>query len=307
MATWQFTTNQTPTTTGNGMWTFITTLVTAGWLVKADSDGTTYNSSGGQVTGGGTGAHGLGNNLAWIRIQAPDAAHEFTFQNLVTAGDGNWRVKYSASAHFTGGSPGAGQTPTSTDQIILNGTASESSPVSTSKMFNGTTGSNRWNMAADSSSPYGAWLVTFPNGGGNPNGGFLFDAMKSGSYQSGDTDPYIACSRNSTSTMFGGASSDMYIAMGINGTNYTPATTTYLFPPGTPAVTSWSSNPYTGKYDLFPVFYYQASVTYKGTSNYLNWFTGSKTTPTPLDASTLNDTMLFGSMVFPWNGTTITI
>ncbi len=107
-----FSTGNTPATGAVAMWTLINTMVSAGWLVKADSDGSTYNATGGQVTGGASGAHGLGNNSAWVRIQSPlvgGNTRELTIQRGTT--DVIWRLKYSCNKKFSGGAPAATVTP----------------------------------------------------------------------------------------------------------------------------------------------------------------------------------------------------
>ena len=66
-----FSVNNAPLTGATAMYTLISTLMSAGWLKKADSDGTTYSSTGVQVTSGNSGTNGLGNTNAWVRLQAP--------------------------------------------------------------------------------------------------------------------------------------------------------------------------------------------------------------------------------------------
>lgn len=109
-------------------YTLKTKLVEAGWVVKASSDGTTYNSTGDQITSAGTGAGGMNRSLAWFRIQDPAGLREFTFQRG-SAGVSNWRVKYSASSKFTGGSPAATVTPSATDEAIILGGGTDASPT----------------------------------------------------------------------------------------------------------------------------------------------------------------------------------
>lgn len=115
-----------PATGAVAMWAVIATIVAAGGSVLADSDGTTYNASGGQVTSGASSAGGLGNTNAWVRVRTV-GGHEFTIQrgttNLV------WRIKYSQSAGFSGGTPSASQTPTATDQAIRCGGGTDASPT----------------------------------------------------------------------------------------------------------------------------------------------------------------------------------
>ena len=154
----QYSTNNTPVTGGAAIYIALTTLVNAGWTVKSSSDGTTYNSSGNQITSGGTGTGGYGNAKAWFRIQAPAIGgknRELTIQTPNTA-TSSARIKYSPSAGFTGGSPSATQTPTASDEVLLCGSAlgTDSSPTGTA-IFTAD-GSYRFSMmAGDISIGYG--------------------------------------------------------------------------------------------------------------------------------------------------------
>lgn len=108
----------TPASFAECMYQLKELLKTAGWTVQSSSDGTTYNASGDQITSGGSGAGGMANTNAWFRIRSPAGASnpEFTVQR----GTGNtaWRVKFSQSNAFTGGSPGATQTPSATNERV---------------------------------------------------------------------------------------------------------------------------------------------------------------------------------------------
>ncbi len=112
-----FSVNNTPLTAPIAFYGLISTLVTAGWTKMSDSDGTTYSSSGVQVTSGATGSGGLGNNHAWVRLQSPptnggaitNQTREVIFQRGTS--DFSWRIKYSAHGKFIGGIPNATSTP----------------------------------------------------------------------------------------------------------------------------------------------------------------------------------------------------
>jgi len=82
--------------------------MSAGWLKKADSDGTTYSAIGTQVISGAAGTGGLGNTNAWVRMQSPAVGgktREFIFQRGTL--NTTWKVKYSAYGGFVGGVPSA--------------------------------------------------------------------------------------------------------------------------------------------------------------------------------------------------------
>jgi hypothetical protein len=113
-----FSVNNTPSTNAVAMYQLVAALMSAGWLKMMDSDGTTYSSTGVQVTHGGTGTGGLGNTSSWVRLQSPptnggaivNQTRELTIQRGTT--DVLWRIKYSAYGNFTGGVPTATATPT---------------------------------------------------------------------------------------------------------------------------------------------------------------------------------------------------
>jgi hypothetical protein len=89
-------------------------LKSVGWTVLESSDGSTYNSSGDQITHYSTGANGMNNNYSWFRIRDPSNLREYVFQRGTTSN--SWKGLYSASDRFTGGTPGITTIPTATDQ-----------------------------------------------------------------------------------------------------------------------------------------------------------------------------------------------
>ena len=135
------------------MYTFKELLKTAGWTVPSSSDGTTYNSSGDQITSGASGAGGLANNSAWFRLRDPGGVKEITIQRGTL--NTYYRIKYSFLAKFSGGSPSATQTPSATDEFLMLGTGTDAAPGYTATL--GTDGTYRYNVATDNASPYGFW------------------------------------------------------------------------------------------------------------------------------------------------------
>jgi len=187
-----------PGTAPAAMYLLKATLVTAGWIVKSDSDGLTYASGGGQVTSGGAGAGGLGNSKAWIRIQAPTVENntrEIVFQRSDTApgatGDEQWRIKYSANAGFTGGSPGILQTPSAVDEVVMAGAGTDASPTWQPSVFT-TNNTYRMNISAGGADEYysfAAW--THISGSLTGLNAIALDVMQSGSYPPEDVDPAV--------------------------------------------------------------------------------------------------------------------
>jgi hypothetical protein len=195
--------NNTPSTGAVAMYTLISTLVSAGWTQVDSSDGTTRGAA--QVTGGGTGTHGLGNNNAWVRLAAPSVnggavsnqVREFTFQRGTA--DRDWRIKYSASATFSGGSPSNTATPDATDEVFMTGGGTSASPTFTTSWL-GANGTYRWHVACGGSAEfYSFYAKSLTTGTTTYLSGMFLDVMATGSYPSSDVDPAVVfCSAAST-------------------------------------------------------------------------------------------------------------
>lgn len=100
-------------------------LIAKGWTVPQDSDGTTYSSSGVQITNANLNvANSIWNPLAWYRLVHPTNKIEYIIQKgntNPTTGE-YWRI-YTSVAGFSGGAPNATTPPTATDQIQICGTS----------------------------------------------------------------------------------------------------------------------------------------------------------------------------------------
>lgn len=100
-------------------------LIAKGWTVPQDSDGTTYSSSGTQITNANLNvANSIWNPLAWYRLVHPTSKIEYIIQKgntNPTTGE-YWRI-YTSVAGFTGGAPNATTPPTATDQLQIAGTS----------------------------------------------------------------------------------------------------------------------------------------------------------------------------------------
>lgn len=146
----------TPLTATESIYTLLTALCTAGWVVPAWSDGTTYHDS---VTNNGgavwprtvnpfgsasSGANGIGNTSAWFRVTAPDGSREWLFQR--GAADVTWTVSRSRLG-FTGGSPAAATLPTdATSGLAM---------LAATTLFPAVSNTHRWAISLETSAPYG--------------------------------------------------------------------------------------------------------------------------------------------------------
>jgi hypothetical protein len=179
--------NLAPATGAVAMWNIISALLQAGWTKKADSDGTTYSSSGVQVTSGATGTNGLGNNSAWVRISDPANLRELSIQRGTS--HPNWRIKWSHSAKFTVGTPTATLVASATDEQVLIGTGTDAAPTGVAVF--GSDGLYHLHVGTDNAAPYDFWWMTTATSGGATQkiGNFL--NMTVGSYPSADVAPYV--------------------------------------------------------------------------------------------------------------------
>ncbi len=264
-----------PATGAVAIWTVIQMLIAAGATKLADSDGTTYSAVGTQVTSGASGAGGLGNTSAWVRIQLV-SGRELTIQR--GSSNINWRVKYSAQAHFTGGSPGATQTPTATDSAIRCGGGTDASPTYANTMP--TDASYKLYGCANSATG-GFWFAQVLNAGGSQSGGLILDPL--GSVLSGDTEAtalIVALNGASfTSSTMGSTSADAtgsgvmaWLKYGLAGATFAamPILTFGGWPNGA------GQNPHTTKEMLRLVEYERVSslsapTGQKGVSSFIAW------------------------------------
>lgn len=186
-----FSVNNTPATGAVAMYQLISTMITAGWTKVNDSDGTTYSAGGTQVTSGASGANGLGNSSAWVRMQAPSVGgllREFTFQRGTT-NDRGWSIKYSGGAGFTGGTPDATNTPTATDEVYMIGVGTAATALAS--WFN-TDATYRWHIVCGGSAEfYSFYAFGALIGAANHQNGMFLDVLATGSYPSADVDPAV--------------------------------------------------------------------------------------------------------------------
>lgn len=313
---YQFHVNQTPTNGAEAMFIFKTRAKLAGFTVPASSDGLTYNSSGDQITGFGTGAGGMANNSAWFILQAPDGIRQWVFQRGNT--NPAWRIKYSASAKFTGGTPSATRVPSATDEgTALHGSGTDASPTY-ANLFN-TDGSYRFHMMFDNAAPYGWYAVAYPVGGFSGTSGLvvmLFDPLTN--TDALDVDPcinYISPTNETGGGLglgsFGVAASAPWgwLKKGMAGEGFVriPAATyaignSAVVPSGLP------SNPHSGKDDAFPVIYLRATSAgvpagYKGVSSLVRWRATDRGTGQTGTVTDPKDRIVVNKCQLPWDKT----
>lgn len=308
--------SKTSPATGAVAWyTFKELLKTAGWTVPSSSDGTTYNSSGDQITSGASGAGGFANNSAWFRLRDPSGIKEITIQR----GTNNsiYRIKYSFLAKFSGGSPSATQTPSATDEFIALGTGTDASP-GYSAWF-GTDGTYRWNVGADNASPYGFWAGSFSNGGGvSPATGIVLDPLTG----TAATDGHVHLFYVSSSSPFQVANLCSESFANTNRRVSTvpaasPSTTMeyhglyYITPSGQVIPSNIGTNPLNSKDETFPIIWARRSALanpgYKGVSTIMKYNGTTRSIGDTFTVNTTRDRIIYGDINLPWDGSVPTV
>lgn len=264
--------NSTPATGAVAMYTVITQLLVSGWTKIRDADGTTYSSTGVQVTTGASGAGGLGNALAWFVLRDPGSRRQLCFQKA-SANNTQWRIKFSESAGFSGGSPSGTQVPSATDEQVVLGSGTDASPTMAT-LFQADAG-YRFHVVSESavvtgSNVYMFWFGTSTLVTGVCETLFLLDGLRSGTYDSTDTSPMILwCSYNATNgplyTWFGVSTPvsanncKAWFKHGLSGSGWQAvvgsafgaAAVGYPMPSTSGSVGQWANDSYEGGIEIF--------------------------------------------------------
>lgn len=314
----------TANTPGNGtlaIFLLRTALVAAGWTHAADSDGTTYSAIGGQVTTGVSGAGGLANVGAWIRLQAPAVGgnvREITFQR---SNDQNWRIKYSANAGFTGGSPSASQTASAADEVFMAGGGTDASPTYLTLMP--TNNTYRWHIAAGGATErYSFYAYSLTTGTTTILNSIALDVLPPDTYPTEDIDPAVMLCFSTGSVAIN--------SITANATNPAQARA-WLGPTsaagaslitnnvnvgldrfaGNLGVVSFAVNPFSGKDVLWTPIYFAANTNSsrgplgaKGASTLFKFGSMIRTNLDTITTTGAQDHIFLGGLWLPWDGTT---
>jgi hypothetical protein len=104
---------------------------------------------------------------------------QFAIQRGTT--NATWKIKYSARAGFTGGTPGPAEMPSATDEVIILGGGTDAIPTYGTLLP--PDGSYRMQINIyDGDLCPGFYLVTYPLGDPTVNAAFMMDALSPGSY-----------------------------------------------------------------------------------------------------------------------------
>lgn len=309
---WSFSTGNAPATGSIATYQLLTLLLSVGWTKTKDSDGTTYSSSGTQVTSGNTGTNGLANSNAWFVIKHPTGNNSFCFQR--GSSHTSWRVSYCADNAFTGGSPSATQIPApggSSVEVILFGSGTPASPNFNSLY----TTDNTYKfhvIAGGAAEGYSFLSMANTTSTTTLNGGtVIFDRMLTGTFSASDTDPYVMYVTSPTSGPFANffstnAAKTWFGALTDVNNNRTIGAQSYQV---VGAGTGLGVNPFTSKDDMLPVPWIRNGTNpgWKGMSTLFKWPSVLRTSFDTYDVSGTRDYIHVNSMVLPWDGSTPSI
>lgn len=315
---WTFEVNKNPTSGGDLVFIIKTMLKAKGWTVPRSSDGTTYNSTGDQITHNGSGAGGMSNNNAWFVIKAPNHNREFCFQGN---GDTGWRVKYSGGDGFTANQT-ATRVPSATDEAVMHGTGTDASPI-LSTMIDGGTLQRFYAIVggADEGYSFLFWYHKFGQGGISNYIGM--DAMQPDSYHSSDIDPVVVVMGSTNNSLSG---SNEFVAVsnqvrgwlrkGLSGSGFQPLVAHHGAYTTNSTINLVPGYPYPGQKEALSYVTYvrplslSAPAGVKGISTIFRWVTRMRgygfvlsTSPGAYDWIQWGGTSETMYFCVPWNGT----
>jgi hypothetical protein len=225
-----------------------------------------------------------------------------------------WRVKYSAQAGFSGGTPSATQTPTATDGALRFGGGTDASPTYSTWLATDATYQLYGGAGAE-----GWWFATKVIIGGAVSGGGWMDVLSS--YATGDLDPatiHIATTSSPFVTSSLSSGSATITSSGIfSWLNYGGGSASYV---ATPAYTVndsagvvWpnnaGTNPNTNKDSLRLIEYGRktgaGTTGPKGVSAHVAWNAATRVAAETFTVSTTRDRIGFGDVNFQWNGAVV--
>jgi hypothetical protein len=325
--TLQFKTNYIPTTGSDAIFQFKTFLVNVmGWTVIQSSDGTTVYSGDGIYTAG-PGTNGLANDRAWFTIQVAGSTRQFSFQHVDNIIDvftnKTWRIKYSffgfdvpnplrpwkATPHSSSGD----------DQVIYGG-GTDTFPTY-APLFKDD-GTYVQQIIGDPSTN-AVCFFCHTDEKTVPSNGFVFDAMASGSYDTGDIDPFIIYVSGNTINTF--STIDMnnnfapfcpggWLLKNLPGQAFVkiPALVFANYDSGYSIPFNVGSNPYASEDQFFPIVYARPILSpsappygYKGVSSLMQWCSTQRNKIAVIGINSIGDHVILNNVVMPWNNTAL--
>jgi len=300
-------------------------LVSCGWTVVADADGTTYSGTGVQITHAGSGANGMNNSRAWFHIRGPATMvprREFCFQRGAS-GVAYWWIKVSAEDGYDV----AGDANDMPTQSAADGDSQNVTMMAAGGTTNGgfifdgpgsapNYGEFVYHIGADDAAPFGWYVIakscgTYPS---NDGGTIVFEPMVPGSYPDEEPDPAIYLS-GSTTSMFqyggglgpAGTNTNGWYAKNTAGEAWVNLVPHVYYNSGygqmVPIQAGTNGN--TGQVNDFPIAWGRGSgagtgVGWKGFGSQMRWLACPKEEGEPLIRNGVADRICFGDVTLPW-------
>lgn len=310
------------------------------WVLKASSDGLTFDTTGAVdkiATGYGTGAGNTNNPQCWFVVEQPSAVagkkRQLLFEKKNTTDPSFWRIAYSL-AGFTYGAASATVAPTATDVREANDATGVGTTYVAFALFQGTGFASRILIGADDAAPSGMWAInlsqTSPFSSSSAGGWFLFDPLASGSYtgatgnngDSGDLDPYVIAATSSATLNSECFDYSKWVLdngklkgwLRYGATVGTPIMQSYklqsvLTHSGYGTFPALPVDPYVQKDPTLPVWYMNDAAALptnrhvKGVSSLLRLNLTARATGDTLSTASTRDRIVLGDFSVPWNGT----
>ena len=329
----RFTTNINPSTNAEFMFQLKALLLLQGWTLQGNGDVANTNTFSNDTTPPPTASDGVTDLLTvaalmnfdriWWRVRSPDNTREILFQRGLVPED--YRIKYSRSARFIGGTPAPNTAPSATDEVFILGGGTDASPTF-AQLFGFTEGLTVGHMGADNTNGFGFYFVAYPSGT-VPETAIFLDPMRPGSFPVADTDPVMVYATFDTNVLkVTGVLDGASAALGFLGPtapgdfvniplSAIERGAIRLFPGNMPV------NPHNGLHETGPVLWGKEDAGtprgWKGVSGMLRLRGGNSAAPLP-NTSTLGlpgapgtfpsaqgDHIVFDDVVFPWDSITI--
>lgn len=291
-------------------------LKTVGWIVSKSSDGTTYNASGDIINSGASGGAGLANSRAWMVLTSPsiDGYQRQLCIQKSTSGNLNWRIKYSFSAGFSGGSPSATQTPSATDEQILLGGGTDASPTFGTLLD---TDANYRSLfiIGDANHNYVNYFLCISIGTDTDTYGWVMESFDDTYKINVDGERFTLGSGNNFTTTgaFGVTTAPFsWYKKNLVGESFvrTPWTYPAATVSGTTSFNLLGSQEVSKKEILLPIITGRRSALggntgFRGILKYIKFSTVSRSSLTTITYNTNMDYIIIGNLAFPWNGSSI--
>lgn len=298
-------------------------LKLVGWTVTKSGDGTSYNSTGDNITTAAV----MNNTNSWYVITQP-VLDGYQKHICVQSGATKYSLRIKLSwTGFSGGSPTGSVTPTATDQAVIWGSGTDASPSFTNLIDTTFTNIRNQIIVGDASDNYFVCWMTTKATGGQANAIFMIDKVTD--THALDIDPFVYSIygssaspttdlNNNSSNKWSASTNPMTYAWARKGFSNEVFSRCFVnfFNLGTASNYQLAglsgANPYDGfDYHLPMMFFCDNTVItgtnqgpltfYKGQSVHCRLATTSRAT---LDTANTRTRVYFGPIVLPWNGTT---